>query len=655
MSASNGMVSRRDLLKAGGIAGLATAGVAALPALASEKADKAANADASEQIDLHKVNPDYLMTEDEGREWHEYKATLGPLYPGYEHFDEYLNFIKDKLTEYGCVDYTETRWPFESYRVNDWPDHDSGVLGLTVDGEELPVGTFLMLSASSGEEGVTGEMVFFDLASDEEPKEGAFEGKIVVMKPKPIPEPPYSTSFLESYAYTDTNYRTDPEPPAGLLEFVDPTINCSWNTRWDFGQWGTMNEYAETGKAAALICLSALTYGCLEGLYDRQDFRASHPAIVVDRVTAQVVEEAAKAGKTATVKLISEFFDTENWNFLYFLPGKDYGTDADDYITINTHSDAMALTQDNGALGALGIARYFSHIPQEQRPKTIVFNIDTRHFVEGFEAGNFEHDPYQVYPEVTKKVSVTLGMEHMGEMEGAEDYENNKMVPTGRPEYSFMKADDNDWCARVLIQAAADSGLERADVKIDGRPGNAGLYKSRVRSVQAYCHNLDVAIIGEAGNWPGAHTQTFSTMDYFGSKKFRDEVHLWTQVVSNLMSVDRIVYDVVWSDINTAIRALGAAELITPTAMEGMLKNASDIFAHVEEGEYEMVATRLANELKANCAYLAPEGTDLDGEYEIKRNKGILKIVEGQEWQSLNGFIDTAIEMCQAKAAASAK
>ena len=638
-------MSRRGFIQASGMVGAvgAMAAVSAAPAMAAE--DEGAEG----QIDLWKVNPDWLMTEDEGREWHEYKATLGPLYPGYEHYDEYLNFIKDKLTEYGCVDILEHHWPFESYRVNDWPNHDSGALGLTVDGEELPVGTFLMLAASSGEEGVTGELTFFDLADGEEPAEGAFEGKIVVIKPKPIPEPPYSNSFLESYAYTDTNYRTEVEQPGRVLEYIDPTVNCSWNTRWNFGQWGTMNDYATTGKAAALICLSTLTYGCLEGIYDRQD-RAPHPAIVVDRVTSEKVEEAAKAGKTATVKLVSEFFDTENWNFLYFMPGKDYGTDADDYITINVHCDGMSLTQDNGSLGALGIARYFSNIPQEQRPKTIVFCIDTRHFIEGAENGTFEHDPYQVHPEVIDKVSITVGLEHMGEMSGAEDYENNKMVPTGLPEYSFMKSDDNDWSSRILIQAAVDSGLERADIKIDGRPGNLGLYHSRVRTAQAYGHKLDVPAIGEAGNWTGAHTQTFSTMEYFGPKKFRDEVHLWTQVVSNLMVVDKIVYDKVWSDINTSIRALGNAELITPTAQEGMLKNASDIFAHVEDGAYGQAARRLRDELKASCAYLAPEGTDLDAEYEIKRDKSILKIVEGQEWQSLNGFIDTAIALLEAKA-----
>ena len=63
-------------------------------------------------------------------------------------------------------------------------------------------------------------------------------------------------------------------------------------------------------------------------------------------------------GMEATFKVV------DNWNFLYFLPGKNYGTDADEYITVNSHSDAMNLVQDNGALGTLGIFHYFSQILQ---------------------------------------------------------------------------------------------------------------------------------------------------------------------------------------------------------------------------------------------------------------------------------------------------
>ncbi len=565
-----------------------------------------------------KVDRSLLMTAREGRRWHEYKASMGPLYPGYPNFDIYMNWLKDRFAEYGCVDFLEHHWTHETYRVNDWPDHESGALDLEIEGEKIPVGTFLMLSPSTGKEGLKAPLIYHD-ASRGGPENGEFEGRIVVMEERPMPSKPFTDQFLASYVITDTNYRSGPEEPREMLEIVDPEKNNSWNTRWSFFQWMNLVKLARKGKAAGMIIVSRLTYGTLKGLYDRQQ-RHDVPSLVIDRTLREKVVGAAKEGKNAKLTLISEFFPADAWNFLCFLPGRHYGTDRDEYVSINNHVDAMSLTQDNGCLGSLGIARYFSHIPQEEREKTLLFCIDSRHFIEGFENGNFAHDPYQVYPEVAKKVVVTIGLEHMGEMEAAEDYANNTMVPTGRPEYSFMKADDNDWCARVLIEAAIDSGLERADIKIDGRPGIHGMYKGLVRAVQASVHRLGKCVIGEAGNWPGAHTQTFSGMEYFGEKKFRDEVHLWTQVTGCMMETDSIVYDTVWSDLNIEIRRAAAEDpdkvlqklmpmptdterevrkdrkVISERAKEGLLSLVSGIFRRVEDGSYLQAADRLERE-----------------------------------------------------------
>lgn len=561
-----------------------------------------------------KVNRELLMTIEEGSAWHEYKATLGPLYPGYENFDLYIDWLKDQFAEYGCTDFLEHRWKFNTYRVDDWPDHNSGALNLISNGQEVPVGTFMMCSASTGKNGLTAPMVFHD-GSDSDPEDGAFEGKIAVIKSKPFPQKPYDEDFLKSYVITDTNYRSGPPIPADILETVSPEQNCSWNNRWEFFQWASLRKQAEKGKAVGLIIASSLTYGALEGLYDRQP-RNQMPALVLDRVSSEQVIADAKAGKPATMTLISRFWDCENRNFICFLPGIHYGTDKDEYISLNAHVDGMSLTQDNGSLGILGVCRYFAQLPQNARKKTLLICIDTRHFIEGGDWGvdNWPHDPYQVFPEVVPKVTATVGLEHMGEMEAAADYENNTMIPTGRPELTFMRADDNDFCARILVEAAVDSGLERADIKIDGRPGIHGKFKGWVRAVMAYAHKLGVCEIGQAGNWPGAHTQTFSGMKYFGPKKFRDEVHVWTQVIANMMDVDAIVYDLVWSQINDGIRKLYATGEISDIAKEGLLGCVASIFNYVEDGDYYTALRRLENEFKGalNTILCAEKTTVVD-------------------------------------------
>ncbi len=569
------------------------------------------------------VIPEYLMTAKEGKLWHEYKAKLGPIYPGYESFDVFMNWLKSKFEEFGCVDFMEHHWEHETYRVDDWPDHDSGAIGLEISGRIVPVGTFVMLSPSTGEKGLTAPLVYYDIKKGL-PEGGRFSGKIVVLEERGYPEKPFDDSFLASYVVTDTNYRSGPEIPAPMLEIVDPEVNNSWNTRWSFFQWGELLNIARAGGADGLVICSRLTYGTLKGLYDRQR-RHNIPSLVVDRVTAETVLEAAKRNETAKLTLVSRFFPSDAWNFVCFLPGARYGDPSDEYVSVNNHVDAMSLTQDNGALGSLGIARYFSRIPVKERQKTLLFCIDSRHFIEGFENGYFRHDPYQVFPELREKVTVTVGLEHMGEMEAAEDYTANDMIPTGRPEYSFMKADDNDFCSRILIAAAIDSGLERADIKIDGRPGIHGKYKGLVRAVQASVHRLGKCVIGEAGNWPGAHTQTYSGMKFFGEKKFRDEVHAWTQVVGCLMETDSIVYDIAWSDLNIRIRKAASETpdkilpvlmpmpgdkketvsedriIISPDTRDGLLSLVSDIFRDAEGGEYSRVRNRLERELKPAC------------------------------------------------------
>lgn len=565
------------------------------------------------------IRRELLMTQEEGTLWHEFKATLGPIYPGYDSFDTYMNWLKDRLAEYGCVDFLEHHWTHETYRVRDWPRRTEGTMKLEVEGNEIPVGTFAQLSPSTGPEGLTAPMLYYDV-NEGEPEEGAFAGRIVVMEEPEIPAPPYDEKFLQSYAITDTNYRSAPLPPADMLEHPDAAVSNSWATRWSFGSWMfRLVPYAVRGGAAGLLIASRLTYGTLYGLYDRQENRMT--TLIVDREAAKELLPAAREGKTATMTLISEFFPADAWNFVCWLPGKDYGTERDQQISINIHVDAMSLTQDNGSLGLLGIVRYFAQLPRSRRNKTLLLCIDSRHFIEGFEWGNVSHDPYVVYPHIKDKVVACLGLEHMGEMEGAADFEHNTMVPTGRPEFTFMVADDNDYCADLLIRSAINSGLERADIKIDGRPGLHGTYKGLVRAVQAKVHKLGVCVMGQAGNWCGAHTQIYSTMQYFGAKKFADEVALWTEVVQGLMDTDCAVYHISWANLNTEIRRAAGDGQIPQEAKEGLLLSVASLFREAEKGEYSMAAARLEYEIIPAAGYLKAEGI-------IRAAREVVKMLE---------------------------
>ena len=64
------------------------------------------------------------------------------------------------------------------------------------------------------------------------------------------------------------------------------------------------------------------------------------------------------------------------------LPGKDYGTPNDSQVLLVTHTDGPSISQENGALGILSMVRYFSRVPQAERPRTLMVFFDP-HFMPG--------------------------------------------------------------------------------------------------------------------------------------------------------------------------------------------------------------------------------------------------------------------------------
>ena len=65
----------------------------------------------------------------------------------------------------------------------------------------------------------------------------------------------------------------------------------------------------------------------------------------------------AQAGKTATLTLNASFLNVTRQYVIGWLPGKDHGAAQDEQILIATHTDAMSLVEEDGALGMLGIMR----------------------------------------------------------------------------------------------------------------------------------------------------------------------------------------------------------------------------------------------------------------------------------------------------------
>src|SRR5262249_56083844 len=79
---------------------------------------------------------------------------------------------------------------------------------------------------------------------------------------------------------------------------------------------------------------------------------------------------------------------------------------------LNTHTDGPNATEENGAIGLIALAKYFSKIPKAERKRTLVFPMTTGHFaspwvpsIRGFIEKN---------PDVIKRTVAAVTVEHLG-------------------------------------------------------------------------------------------------------------------------------------------------------------------------------------------------------------------------------------------------
>ena len=109
------------------------------------------------------------------------------------------------------------------------------------------------------------------------------------------------------------------------------------------------------------------------------------PTLILSREDGAKVIDDAKQGKSATLRLEAAVETSEAFQYIAYLPGANYGTPEDEQIILVNHTDGPSITQDNGALGLLGIVKYFSNIPQSERPRTLTVFLDCRHYMPGME------------------------------------------------------------------------------------------------------------------------------------------------------------------------------------------------------------------------------------------------------------------------------
>ncbi len=502
------------------IAGIACLAVVACNGGANPYADKFTD-----------VDPAWAVTADEGYEWALVKNANLPAMTGSPEWNNYVGFLEDKLREYGVVDMHRKSWTYDRW----FTTKDNSGWSLVSDGEPVRVAHYAMNSGSTGPEGITAEMIYYD--HDNPPD--SIEDKIVVFPTRPHPEPPYDDYYIKNFTFNDYEWRANDDTYWQLFQFVPPEFSITFDIWWQLRQ--SLWRIAVEGGAAGHVTVYDMAFGRSEGLVARPIPPLYQlPGLSLSREDGAKVIADAKAGKTATLRLEATVEASEAYQTISYLPGRDYGTPLDEQILLINHTDGPSITQDNGALGLLAIVKYFSNIPQEHRPRTLTVFLDNRHYYPGQERAAHEVSWLERHPEAKDPLVGIIQTEHMGENDYREV--DGVVEPVGLAEQSYLWSRNNQVLIDAAVAAAQVHGWERVQVVVPERPGiNGGLQQVwwgvGSRALRGCPQCLDLPGYG-LGGFLGLYWTTASGIERWNKDLFEDQANTMTRLTGVLMTAD---------------------------------------------------------------------------------------------------------------------
>jgi hypothetical protein len=410
-----------------------------------------------------KLDAEWMVSTQEAREWSMVRHNNLPTLSGSPEWHNFAEFLEKKLNDFDVVDIERNAWTFDRWHTSD----DSRDWSLVSDGEQIKVAYYGAYSGSTGSDGITAELVYYDHNNPP----ASIKDKIVVIPTRPQPKPPFTEKYLQSDTFNDYEYRTDNDTFLPIFKFVDPANTFTFDIYYQMRQ--KLHEIAIEGGAAGLVIVYNMSFDRTDGMYSFTVPELYNvPTLTLDRGAGATVIEDALAGKLATLRLEAKVEPSEIYQLIGHLPGKDYGTETDEQILLVGHTGGPSITQGNGALGILAIVKYFSHIPQADRPRTLSVYLDCRHYLPGLEKSFTEVSYFNRYPKAADPVVAMVAIEHLGEMEYRE--EDEKVIATGLAEQSYLWTRNNELLIDKAISAVKKYGWSRAQVAVPERPGVNG-------------------------------------------------------------------------------------------------------------------------------------------------------------------------------------
>ncbi|SUS03373.1 conserved exported hypothetical protein [uncultured Defluviicoccus sp.] len=476
---------------------------------------------------LGSTDPAMVVSEEEATAWNRFKDSKGPALTGNESWHSFLEFLEAKLAAYGCVDIHRSAWTFKRMVTSVWPDDSKW--SLVSNGRRIPLANFGANCGTTGPQGVTAELVLWD--PDAKPD---IAGKIVVFQPRP------RANVREAFVNSDYEYITPfeswPVEGSAVPQEQDGTHSIS-DVVWDeMTATSTFIGEVRDAKPAGVVFAMNLNRATAEGLYTfgvPADY--SFPSVYVDRVQGDLLVSDAQARRSATIGVEGERVDAEAYQLVAYLPGRHYGSDQDEQIQIRTHTDGPSISQDNGALGLLGVVKYMSGIAREERPRSLMIELDCRHFMPGAERAWAAQDYFAKNPRARDRIVALMAMEHLGQIEYV--FDGEEIRPSGRSLPTWLYASDNQLMIDASYKAVRDNHVASAVIRCPGRPGVHGQSQGPWYGMAGQSRALGLPGYGVQGDL-GAYWAHSGRINRFDARSFRRQVATFCQLTGFLMTAD---------------------------------------------------------------------------------------------------------------------
>jgi len=318
-------------------------------------------------------------------------AKLGPKYTGNKAHATFVEFLATHLKSHG-LDVARERYALPRWDARRWAITIAPASGTPFD---APVTSYFPYSGQTPASGVTGELVF--AGTNPQFTLDGLQGKVALVEC-----PTNTREFAKLYKVWGVHPANETFPAA---------------TRPARGPLGDLTPFQKAGAIGVILAWTDISDANAADQYTPFSRPLQNiPGLYVGRETGAKLRALAGSGANATVVLEADIVPgTPTDTLVALLPG----LSRDEIIIINTHTDGPNATEENGALGILALAKYFSRLPRHQRKRTLVCPLTTGHF-----AGPWVPSMRGIiarYPDLIKKSVAAVTIEHLGCEEWLDD------------------------------------------------------------------------------------------------------------------------------------------------------------------------------------------------------------------------------------------